>query len=290
LPQGAAAKLARIEAAITALRREAYKPQDIARAGAFVTLAHDGTVRVERGYVRPEDEPQSKAKANGKDKAQEPDGPAPLSEKLIAELTAYRTSALRNELAQHPETALLAVIHALVVDLFYPGSEASCLEIGGKRAWLSGHAPGIDDSAAEQQTAARHTAWAKRMPEDAASLWSFIHGLSEAERLALLAHCASQSVNALHIRGRRPGALAHADVLAQETGLDMTAYWQPNAANYLTRVSKDRILEALREGGTEDVATIAKLKKPAMAEAAEKLLTGKGWLPAVLRTSARATA
>jgi ParB family chromosome partitioning protein len=290
MPRTQAAKLARIEAAVEALHKQAFGAQDLARAGAFVTLAHDGTVRIERGLVRPEDEPQAKSKAKPNGKGEEHDGPAPLSEKLVAELTAYRTSALRNELAQHPATALLAVVHALTLDLFFPGGTASCLEIGGKRAWLSGHAPGIDESVAEQQTAARHAEWGKRLPEEQSHLWTFLHGLTDAERLGLLAHCVAQSVNALQTRGHRAGALAHADVLAREIGLDMAAYWQPNAANYLARVSKERILEALREGGEGDVATIAKLKKPAMAEAAEKLLSGKGWLPSVLRVPEQAAA
>jgi ParB family transcriptional regulator, chromosome partitioning protein len=100
----------------------------------------------------------------------------------------------------------------------------------------------------------------------------------------------SQSANALQVRGHQPGALAHAGVLARETGLDMTAYWQPTAGRYFARVSKERILEALREGGAGDAATAAKLKKPAMAEAAEKLLSGKGWLPAPLRLPVQAAA
>ena len=57
-----AAKLGRIEAAIEVLRREEYKARDIALAGAFVTLSGDGSVRIERGFVRAEDEPESKAK------------------------------------------------------------------------------------------------------------------------------------------------------------------------------------------------------------------------------------
>ena len=80
------------------LNKQTYSERDIALAGAFVILDRDGSVRVERGFVRPEDEPQSKAKKkNGK--ADKADGPAPLSDKLVAELTAYRTSALRNEFA-----------------------------------------------------------------------------------------------------------------------------------------------------------------------------------------------
>jgi ParB family chromosome partitioning protein len=97
-------------------------------------------------------------------------------------------------------------------------------------------------------------------------------------------------VNALQVRGHGSPSPTHADTLAREIGLDMTAYWQPSAANYLTRVSKERILEALREGGAGDVAVIAKLKKPAMAEAAEKQLLDKGWLPQILRQTGQAAA
>jgi ParB family transcriptional regulator, chromosome partitioning protein len=289
VPEGDAAKMQRIEAAVEALNKQAYGERDIALAGAFVTLGHDGAVRIERGFVRAEDEPKSKAKAKakGKDaksKAKDADGFAPLSEKLIAELTAYRTSALRNELAEHPETAFLALVHALALDTFFKGSVCTCLEIAPKMAWLSGHAPGIDESIAEQQTAERHAAWGKRMPKAPEALWTFIHGLADGERMALLAHCVSLSANALQVRGHKLDALAHAGVLAREVALDMTAYWQPTAAGYFNRVSKDRIAEAVREGVSALAAqNIANMKKPAMAEAAEAALKGKGWLPMVLR-------
>ena len=48
----------RIDAAIAALRgEERFRPEDIAVSGAFVSLGFDGEVRIERGFVRPEDEP-----------------------------------------------------------------------------------------------------------------------------------------------------------------------------------------------------------------------------------------
>jgi ParB family chromosome partitioning protein len=37
-------------------KRQANEPDDIARGGAFVILNHDGMVRIERGFIRPEDE------------------------------------------------------------------------------------------------------------------------------------------------------------------------------------------------------------------------------------------
>lgn len=81
----------------------------------------------------------------------------------------------------------------------------------------------------------------------------------------------------------------HGGILAQAVTLNMTAYWQPTVASYLSRVSKERILEAVREGVSEQAAqNIASLKKQQMAEAAEKLLADKGWLPDLLRIGASA--
>jgi ParB family chromosome partitioning protein len=291
LPEDAAAKLERIEAAIATLRKEEYKPRDLALAGVFVTLANDGSVRIERGFVRTEDEPKSKAKAEAQEDkrpAKDADGLAPHSEKLVAELTAYRTSALRNELAQHPATAFIALVHALALATFFQGSEGTCLEIAPKSACLSGHAPGIDESLAEKQTAERHAAWGKRFPQEPEALWTFVHGLAEDERMGLLAHCVSLTANT--IRAPRQSAEeteAHAAILARETGLDMTAYWQPTAASYFGRVSKERIVQAVREAVSAQAAdNIARMKKPAMAEAAEAALKGKGWLPVLLRQAA----
>jgi len=285
VPADDAAKLGRIEAAIKALRKEEYAARDIALAGAFVTLAHDGSVRIERGLVRAEDDPKSKAKAEQKDnRAKDADGLAPLSEKLVAELTAYRTSALRNELAQHPATALIALVHALALATFFEGSEASCLQITPRSASLSGHASGIDESVAEKQIAERHAAWGNRLPSDSEGLWTFTNGLSDAERLDLLAHCVSLTANAIRAPRQCTGeSEAHAAILAREVGLDMTAYWQPTAASYFGKVSKERIAQAVREAVSGQAAqNIASMKKQAMAEAAEAALAGKGWLPTLL--------
>ena len=58
LPEEVDARLGEIEAALEAFesRPAIYDPADIARAGAFVSINPDGGLRVERGYVRPEDE------------------------------------------------------------------------------------------------------------------------------------------------------------------------------------------------------------------------------------------
>lgn len=291
MPTKAAEQLARLETAITALERYEFHPADIARAGVVVTLDRDGEVAIEDGFIRAEDEPEKKPAKADRTRAKEAgEGQAPLSEKLVADLTAHRTAALRLELAQNPAMALVATVHALAAATFYVGETASCLDIMPRSGPLSSYAPGIEDTVAGRVIAEQHEAWAKRVPQEAEGLWNFIHGLSEAERLSLLAQCVSHTVNAVQAPGHRgTGRGAHATVLAQALSLDMTKYWQPTAAGYFGRVSKERIVEAVSEGvSVEAAGNLATMKKQAMAEAAAERLAGKGWLPAVLRNEAAA--
>lgn len=60
----------------------------------------------------------------------------------------------------------------------------------------------------------------------------------------------------------------------------------PTGQSYLGCVTKTHILAPVREAVGEDAAErIAGSKKPEMAQAAEQLLAGTGWLPSVLRTA-----
>src|SRR5258707_14783360 len=64
------------------------------------------------------------------------------------------------------------------------------------------------------------------------------------------------------------------------------AGWAPTVDNYLGRVPKTRILEAVREArGERSAQLIDHLKKSDMASEAERLLADSNWLPEPLRTS-----
>jgi ParB family chromosome partitioning protein len=305
LPPEVEARFREINAALDAFGDgTAYDPEEIARGGVFVILGQDGVARIERGLIRPEDVPapelepeaepgEAEARTDGEvdesrpeAEAAEEDPGAPLSERLVLDLTAHRTLALRDALAANATVALSAVVHALALFAFYPAYERpTCLEIKGVSADLDGPAPGIDDTRAGRSVAERHAAWASRVPKAADELWAFVQGLSATDLLDLLAHCASLTVNAVRSPfDRKPGAWAHADRLAEAVDLDMTGYWTPTVANYLGRVTKGRIAEAVREAVSEDAAErIGGLRKPDMASEAEALLAGKGWLPSLLR-------
>lgn len=277
----------RLEDAIMAVRgEEVYQPDDIARAGAYVCIGTNGEPRIERGFIRAEDDSRPGKQAKVPKVAREEGEPAPLSEKLVAELTAHRTLALRFALGNAPELALTALVHALAAATFFShDGKLSCVRVTPQSLYLGGHASGIADTPVAARIEERHRQWAEKMPEDSTGLWEFVRNMQPGQQLALLAHCVGLTVDAVKIpKSCNPAAESHADALSHALGFDMAAVWTPTTANYLGRVSKDRILEAVREGVSKEAAdNLASLKKHAMAEAAEQRLSGKGWLPPLLR-------
>ncbi|MGR7996767.1 ParB/RepB/Spo0J family partition protein [Xanthobacter sp. ZOL 2024] len=293
--------------------RHTYDPDDIARGGVLVVLSHDGTARIERGFIHPEDENGGPEEASEgvrvnddggiiEDGAHDEDGNhvsaldaededagdagKPLSDLLVRDLTAHRTLGLRLALGEQPDMALIAVTHALAAQTFYHGTEAACLEIRPTSSTLAGHADGIEDTAPAKALVDRHAGWASDMPRDVADLWGFIAGLDQASVMALFAHCASLAVNAVKQPWeRKPRAHETADRLATALALDMTAHWIPTTRTYFGRVTKAHIVAAVREAASDDAADrIAGMKKQPMAEAAEQLVVATGWLPVLLRT------
>ena len=162
------------------------------------------------------------------------------------------------------------------------------LEIEAKSIGLAPFAPGLNDAVASRTLIQRHDHWQAQLPRQARDLWSALVALDADSRAALLAVCVGRSVNALlQPWERRAGAMQHADTLAEHVGLDMVADggWASTVESYLGRVTKARILAAVTEArGESATAAIAQLRKPEMAQAAEALLAGTGWLPISLRT------
>ena len=167
LPDEVDQRLGEIEAAMATFenRPVLYEPAEIARAGIFVSIDGEGALRVERGFVRPEDEPPIESVAGGEaegddgaavapgsegavqravitigaapvtadpETAEEDETIRPLSDRLVTELTAHRTLALRDAVANDPHIAFLAVLHALCLHVFYRYAPDTCLEIYGE--------------------------------------------------------------------------------------------------------------------------------------------------------------
>src|SRR6266851_4403640 len=225
-------------------------------------------------------------KGEGENATDEEDDDRPLSDVLVRDLTAHRTLGLRLNLTEQPDVALVAATHALAAQIFFLGADAHVVGIQPIKTDLAAHADGIEDTAAGNAWADRHANWARQMPRDVTSLWTFVTELDHDSRMALFAHCVALTVNAIKLPWeRRSRAMATADKLAEAVSLDMTGYWRPTVRTYLGRIIKARILEAVREAASDETADrMAQMKKQYMAEAAEQLLAATGWLPALMRT------
>ena len=206
LPDEVDARLGEIEEAMEAFeaRPIRYEADDLALAGAFVSIDSSGRLRVERGYVRPEDEPVEEVEDAGEvapeaapdaniddtatsvtDDEEEDEGLKPLSDRLVMELTAHRTLALRNALAQDPQVAVLAALHAMVLRLFYRYAVDSCVEIEPRNATFGSQVPGLGDTAYAQAIDQRHETWARNLPKAPEDLWEALTEFDSCSREAL---------------------------------------------------------------------------------------------------------
>lgn len=280
---------------------------DMARAGVLVNLTDDGRLSIDYGHIKPEDLPQEEgtaadASANGPDdddadnddavaanghdsEDDEPTG-KPIPDRLVQDLTSFRTVALRDALAQDSSLAYIAVLHSMCLSHFYMGYRLnSCMQITVQNGYPN-KAPGLDDFGPTKAVEARNALWKGILPNQDRDLWDALLSMDQADREMLFAHCASLAINAVqepHVR--RTEAMRHADQLAEQLNLDMhRAGWRPTAESYLSRVNKGHIIDAVREAqGDATAQLIEHLKKALMVKEGARLLVGTDWLPNVLR-------
>jgi ParB family chromosome partitioning protein len=293
---GAETEAEAIQAAITALADtgEVYEADDLVKAGCYVMMDYYGKLLVERGLIRPEekrDEP-----AEGADEGSNPipsrieAKPEPtfsLSAALVQELTAQKTAAIRAELAQNPDVALAAVVHAMLTSLFgiYGRTEETCLDVKltSERLETSIKNPAECKGSAALDDLREN--YGHTIPGNPGELLEWCLEQPTATLLDLLAYSAAKSVNALQLpHYERRKQRAHADRLAQALKIDMTQWFEPTAENYFGRISKTGIEQALTEAKGADFASgVSSMKKADAAAYAERQIAGTGWLPALLR-------
>ena len=301
------AQLESIETQIAALddRPPLFEERDKARAGVLLSINHEGRLSIDYGLLRPEDDTATADESAGSEhedggdlcesdedtdsigtSSAAPDEDDRVSPKLIHDLTAYRTTALQQRLSEEPEIALVAVLHAMVLSVFYSGRGATCLQITVS-PYTSRLVPGLDDWTPTSALQTAHDALAAQLPNNPAKLWGHLLTTTADDRAALLAFCAARSIKAVrepHANGAQR-SLMQADQIAATLALDMgAAGFVPTVENYFGRITKAQIIESVREArGSSTAQLIDHLKKPDMAKEAARLVQGTGWLPPILR-------
>ena len=290
------AEIDKIEAAIDALASSGWTPDEVALAGAIITLAHDGAPKVERGLVRADDVKALKALrrklAKPDDDGVEDNGAsvaaaAPRSRipaKLVDELLAHKTLALRAELAAKPDLALRLLVFTLACDAIEPPwRKSSCLNVGVEDIDVSRSIVRCESRAVDTYNAELEC-WKSMLPSDPEALWAFMHG-DQQTLLKLLAVLIAPGIDLRTPPSSDQSSFRIGDVMAAAMGLDMSAWWSATQESFFEHVRKDVIVDAMIEVKPMlDRAKLDKMSKAELVSRAKRIFKGSAWLPEPLRT------
>lgn len=265
-------------------------------SGAIVRLDYNG-VDVVRGLLKPG---EKAGKAKGPSTAKPAKSSRDLSFPAIQALQAERTAVVRYELAQNPRVALAALAARLAGEFGILSTQPEDRQARISKANLSNDRlplavrDVVKAAPATQLLEAQAKAWKKRADDGPASLVEWLLSQPEKTTHELLALCAALStmgVDNMPVKG--DAGLR----FARLAGIDMAEHWTPTPA-WLAKQPVAYILAAVREArGRGTVDALARRKgKAAIAAKAAQLLSPRAagvsvpWLPAPLRTGAKATA
>src|SRR5207253_7562165 len=88
----------------------------------------------------------------------------PLPDRLVSELTAYRTLALREAVGSNPHVTMTALLHKLCLDTFQHAASGNCLEASVHQVFFSIQPADLKDSPSAKVVAERHEAWKADLP------------------------------------------------------------------------------------------------------------------------------
>ncbi len=303
IPEADEARLAELEARMAAIEdgRRVYDVREMALAGCIVYADHGGAVTVAQGYVKPDDRAALERLRRSEDAAEtqeyDEEAPAPsaaqqpsgYSAALVEELTAIRTAALRIEVTNRPTVALAALLYPLVGRIFHHRAMAydAAVEVFGQQRDLAQSIKEPTEARALAAWEAMKEAWGDVLPGQRDDLWTWLLDQPTDRLLELLAFVTAANLNGVKSKvDHSPERLANADRIAEAAGLDMRQHWTADA-RFLGRLSKAEIAGVLDEMGcpAQVVRSIEKAPKSEAVTAAESQMQGKGWLPAVIRST-----
>lgn len=270
-----------------------YPAELKAKAGVILAYAN-GELQIEIGLIRTADRKAVAAISGDKDVVQggrvtEPagrKGSDTLSDALRRSLLSHRELAAQVELAKRPDVAKLLLACWSVMQI-------RCAA-GKEQSYKIGHIPtGIGTTRFDTDAAMTNDAgkaacaeFAKlaksaisHLPKSMPALWDALAVLPASDVDGLIAYAVALSLNL------SPSGEGLTGKLLDALQLDMAAHFEPTADNYLGKVSKPLVIEALKEAGKINGNTDALLamKKGALAAEAEKRLAGTGWVPKLIR-------
>ncbi|MBC2887703.1 ParB/RepB/Spo0J family partition protein [Ochrobactrum sp. CM-21-5] len=296
----AEAKLEAVQERIDALtaKTEAFSREALEQAGAFVMMDYYGRVRIERGFVKAEtatdDDETENSETEHSSELTAPSHPVMThSAALIEDLTAHKTAALRIELANNADIALVAVVHSMLIDVVYPYGGHSALQIRVTHERLERSMKDAENCKGLSAFNDLSDRFGDILPGNPDDLFDWLREQPQDMLISLLAFAAAHSVNAVEPKFcQRKGDVAQADQLARSLDVDMSDWFEPTADNYFNHVNRTTIELSVAEakGKEAELSVRAAKKKGEAVLIAERLVSGSGWLPVPVRIAEEAAA
>ncbi|KGC09217.1 parB-like nuclease domain protein [Burkholderia gladioli] len=275
-----------------------YTPLQMAGAGAIVTIDHDGTLEILRGWTRRGD-PASRGEgeSTGGDDMEDssapqrphtgsgapaspdaPDTKGPHSRALTLRLNARRTASAGMALARNPHIALAALVHRFLITDYAPGSGGSAIDIQlhNHTGEIERNAPELADDLPYRLANEQRAAWAGTVPHDTDALLAWCVDQTDERLMLILAQYVGASVDS--ITGDEDAHSVNA--LISALNLDLADDWKATRASYFDHVPKARIAEVVTAAvSPTEGMRLLKLKKAEAAAEAERLVSATRWLP-----------
>ncbi|MEO0510822.1 MAG: ParB N-terminal domain-containing protein [Verrucomicrobiota bacterium] len=222
----------------------AYKSEEIAISGGFLSLSHDGTLDVRLGYVRREDDPKVSAEKR-KAAEERANMPSQLTKSLRSDLSALRREIIQASFLKSPTIARdLLAFHTIrsVLSVGYhktpfnlsarEGQSAASVSKSGDMGKFVGR------KNTEKLIAKLHLDCFEIVDE--VESFEAFHALTEKDKIALQAYAASLMLEPQ--LNDDPSLDPTLEKAAKLMSVDVSKYWTPDS-DFFTRLTKKHIEE-----------------------------------------------
>lgn len=271
----------------------AWTPEQKAACGVVVSL-YDGELFVQLGVQKKpqngEKEGQGENSSGGSLHvvSSKPDVTKGISAPLLKKMSSERTLAVQAALVQQPEKAVALMVWRLcscVFDYCNTTRHPFVLRLEVHHGGLTSEAPTGEEGQAWLSLMQEKARLEALLPEGWKKDFTTFFTLDGQTLMSLMAFCTACSVDG--VQTRTMGHTTQSDLDGVETalGFHLRDWWQPTAENFLGLLSKNQIVEALKEAGLSGAASDAgNMKKGDAASHAEQWLSGTRWVPAWMRS------
>jgi ParB family chromosome partitioning protein len=207
-----------------------------------------------------------------------------IPERLMLNLSAQRTAAIQACMVSNQKVTMAALAQRMASSMFhdrYGGDDA--IKISRTSAWyvLEKASPTVGTGLAATVMTTERTRWEQLLPADKKTWLQWFIDQPLEISLSMIVLGTAETVNAMQGRIDSQDSAAG---LAKALELDMKAWWEPTAENYLDLVPKSKLIAAVTEAKNAEWAKdMSKLKKAEAIAFASEALAGTGWLPLPLR-------